>query len=264
MKKVFLSIFLFFSLAVYGQQSAEELNTRSKGLLEEGRFEEAFPLLKKAAEMGNGEAQYNLGYFLQSGVIGGKNVKEALEWYKKSSDNNFNDAHYALMMAYGNGNGVEQNSSTAFSYAMKCAQNNDPTCMWNVVNCYLNGKGTKKDSTAFKEWILRLAKLENPENLLQSGYITGARLELAHFYAKGEHFAKDDYQCYVWYLIYNEGKVDFSVLQQNTIIQEIKELEKRLNETQLQTAPSDAEKLLGRSLTHLPELYKNSLNINQE
>ncbi|MFD2892799.1 tetratricopeptide repeat protein [Flavobacterium chuncheonense] len=240
-------------------QTAEELNQQSKDLLQKGKYQEALPILRKAAELGNGEAQYNLGYFLQNGIIGDKNPIEAINWYKKSSENNFNDGHYAMMMAYGNGNGIEQNSEKAFAYALKCANNDDPTCIWNVVECYVTGNGVQQDIPKLKEWILRLAKLQNPENLTQSGYISSARLELAHFYKEGKYFEKDLYQSYLWYLIYNEYKIDFSILKQDEIIKEIKELEKSLSKTQIEKAKNDSEKLLGRKLNNLSELYKNSL-----
>jgi uncharacterized protein len=255
---LFLTLTVLTVQATYSQ-TVEDLNKQSKELLDSGKYKEAELVLRKAAELGSGEAQYNLGFLVQSGALGDKKPKEAIEWFKKSSDNNFNDGHYALMMAYGNGDGVEQNSDTAFAYAMKCAKNNDPTCMWNVVSCYITGNGVKQNIPKFKEWILRLAKLENPENLAQSGYITSSRLELAHFYKDGKYFDKDLYQSYLWYLIYNELKVDFSILKQQEAIEEIKELEKLLDKSQIQKAPSDAEKLLGRKLKNLSELYKTTL-----
>lgn len=259
MKQISLILLALFSFQISFCQTLEELNNQSKNLLEEGKYNEALPILKKAAELNSGEAQYNLGWLLQSGALGVKYPKEAIEWFKKSSANNFNDGHYALMMAYGNGDGVEQNSEKAFEYAMKCAENDDPTCIWNVVNCYISGNGVKQNIPEFKEWIIRLAKLQNPENLAQSGYITSARLELAHYYRDGKYFDKNIYQSYLWFLIYNEFKIDFSILKQDEGINEIKELEKNLSKEQIEKAPNDAEKLLGRKLYKLSALYKNTL-----
>jgi len=259
MKQTLNSIIFFLIAQISFGQNSEELNRQSKDLLGQGSYKEALPVLKKAAELGNAEAQYNLGYFLQSGTAGEKNEKEAIEWYKKSSNNGFNNGHYAMMMAYGNGEGIEQNSEKAFEYALKCANNDDPTCVWNVVECYVTGKGVQQSISKFKEWIQRLAKLQNPENLTQSGYITSARLELAHFHKDGKYFAKDLYQSYLWYLIYNEYKIDFSILKQNEVIKEIKEIEKSLSKQQIDSASKDAEKLLGRKLYNLSQLYKNSL-----
>ena len=240
-------------------QSADKLNQQSKELVQQGKYNEAFPILKRSAELGNAEAQYNLGYFLQNGAAGVKNEKEAVEWYKKSSDNGFNDGHYAMMMAYGNGQGIEQNSEQAFEYALKCANNNDATCMWNIVTSYLTGNGVKADTSKFKEWIIKLAKLPSPENLALSGNITSARLELANFYRNGKHFKKDNYQSYLWYLIYNESKVDFSILKQEEAIKDIEELEKSLSKKQIEKAPKDAGILLGRKLEKVSDLSKNSL-----
>ncbi|MNK30402.1 putative beta-lactamase HcpC precursor [compost metagenome] len=257
-----LQILFFLSITAcqfaFGQ-NADKLNQQSKELIQQQKFSEAFPILKKSAELGNAEAQYNYGNFLQNGTAGIKNDKEAVDWYKKSSDNGFNDGHYAMMMAYGNGQGIEQSSEKAFEYALKCANNNDATCMWNVVNCYLTGNGVNADISKFKEWILKLAKLPNPENLALSGNITSARLELANYYKAGKYFEKDNYQSYLWYLIYNEYKVDFSILKQEEVITEIKELEKSLSKKQIENAPTDAEKLLGRKLNNIDKLYKNSL-----
>ena len=259
MKQNFLiSISLLIFQLTFGQ-SADELNQQSKELVQKGNYNEAFPILKKSAELGDAEAQYNLGYFLQNGTAGVKNEQEAVEWYKKSSDKGFNDGHYAMMMAYGNGQGVEQNSEKAFEYALKCANNDDSTCMWNVVNCYLTGNGVKTDVSKFKEWIVRLAKLPNPENLALSGNITSARLEIAKFYKTGKYFEQDNYRSYQWYLIYNESKVDFSILKQEEAIKEIKELEEYLSKQQKENASKEAERLLGRKLNKLKELYKNSL-----
>ena len=259
MKKILLLLHIIITFQTAFSQSADELNQESKSLIKQGKYNEAFPILKKSAELGNAEAQYNLGYFLQSGVIGTKNEKEAIDWYQKSSDNGFNDGHYAMMMANGNGEGIEQNSKKAFEYALKCANNDDATCMWNVVNCYLKGNGVKADTLKFKEWIVRLAKLPNPENLSLSGNITSARLEIARFYKNGENFEHDFYQSYLWYLIYNESKVDFSILIQEEVIVEIKGVEKNLTKEQIKSAPKDAEKLLGRKLYNINNLHKNSL-----
>lgn len=259
MKLIPTIILTSFGFLFSFSQTVNELNSQSKLMLEEEKYEEALPVLRKAAELGSGEAQYNLGVFLQNGLAGEQSSEEAVEWYSKSSDNNYNDGHYAMMMAYGNGNGIEQDAEKAFRYALKCANNNDPTCMWNVVNCYITGNGVNQSVPNFKEWFLRLAKLENPQDLAQSGYITSARLQLAHFYRDGQYFEKDVYESYLWYLIYNEFKMDFSIFQQIEVIKEIKELEKNLSKEQKENSKSDAEKILGRKLNNLNDLYKDSL-----
>ena len=261
MKYCVWTFFYILALPLFGQ-NGNELNQQSKELIQQNKFDEALPLLKKAAALGNAEAQYNYGVFLENGIGGLKNEEEAVLWYKKSSDNGFNDGHYAMMMAYGNGIGIEQNLEKAFDYALKCATNDDPTCLWNVVNCYFTGNGVTADLSKFKEWLIRLAKLPNPENLIQSGKITSARLEIATFYRNGEYFEKDDYKSYIWFLIYNEYKEDFSILKQREVIGEIIAIEKNLTSEQIANAPKDAAIILGRELRNLSKLYKTSLDVD--
>ncbi len=259
MKKHILSIFiLFIGMSVYAQ-NAKELSEQAKRFIEMREYDKALPLLKQSAELGNAEAQYNLGYFYQAGVIVDKNQKIANEWYVKSADQGFNDALYQLMMAYGNGIGVEQDANKAFTYALACAENNDGTCMWNVVNCYYSGIGVDKNIDKMFEWAIRLGKLENPENLQKSAYITSMRLQLAKMYLDGKDIKQDYFKSYLWYLIYNEFKVDFSILQQQQEINNIKELESKLSKEQINSGQKEAEKLLGRPLNNINNLYKTDI-----
>jgi TPR repeat protein len=254
-KKFLLFIGMLFMNFVFGQ-NADELNTQSKELLNNRDYEKALPILRKSAELGNAEAQYNLGYFLQNGVGIAKNEKEAFEWYKKSSENGFNDGHYAMMMAYGNGIGTEVDAEKAFEYALKCANNDDATCMWNIVNCYKQGLGVPKNTNKMLQWATKLSLLENPDNLNLSGNITSTRLGLAYMYRDGNSLEKDYYKSYMWFLIYNEFKKDFSITQQNQIIEEIKVAETKINKKQLNTAKEDAEKIFGRKLMNFDNLHK--------
>ncbi|ADZ11519.1 hypothetical protein CG08_2063 [Riemerella anatipestifer] len=133
-----------------------------------------------------------------------------------------------MMMAYSDGKGVEPNYDKAFEYAMKCAKNDDATCMFNVVTAYKDGIGTPKNKQKMLEWAMKLAKLKNPENLNLSGRITSARLNLAYMFRDGIDVEKDIFKSYIWFLIYNENKRDFSVFQQDDVVKEIQEIEKNL------------------------------------
>ncbi len=259
MKQQLTILFLILvGLTTYGQ-NADELNQQSKKLIETQQFDQAISLLKQSAELGNSEAQYNIGYCYLAGVGVERNHKKAIEWFLKSAEQGFNDALYQMMMAYGNGEGVEKDFEKAFSYALKCAENNDGTCMWNVANCYHQGMGVEKSIDKMLEWIIRLGKLENPKNLPKSGYITSARLQLAYMYKSGEEIKQDYFQSYLWFLIYNEFKVDFSVFQQDEIIKEIQDLETKLTEEQKTNGQNEAEKLLGRPLKNIKNLYKTDI-----
>ncbi|MHC5310382.1 tetratricopeptide repeat protein [Myroides sp. LJL116] len=239
-------------------QTTEELNQQSKDLMEQGKYSQAFPLVKKAAELGNAEAQFNYATFLQEGNPSVYSEQEIIKWFLKSSDNGFNDAHYAMLVAYQDGYGVNQSAEKAFEYALKGANNDDVRCMNYVVQCYLNGEGVSQNEQEFKKWLVKLAKLQPTENPTKSGAITSARLDLAQYHNSGNYFEKDKYQSYIWYLIYNESKDHYSKERQQKIIKEIKQVQESLTTTQIKQAPVDAAQLMGRDLHNVEKLFQTS------
>jgi TPR repeat protein len=252
---IFLTLICFTAFG----QNASELNEQSKKLIETQEFDKAVPILKQASELGNAESQYNLGYCYQAGVGVEQNSEKAIEWYSKSAEQGWNDGLYAMMMAYGSGNGVQQDFNKAFSFALKCAENGDGTCMFNVINCYKEGMGTDKDIDKMLKWAIRLGKLQNPENLQKSGYITSSRLNLAYMYRDGTDIEQNNFISFQWFLIFNEFKRDFSYIQQGQIVKEIQELENQLTTEQKANGQKEAEKILGRPLKNIENLYKAEL-----
>lgn len=247
-----LTIYVAFS---YGQ-TASELNEQSKEFLKAQNFEKSYPLIKKSAELGNAEAQYNLGVSLEYGYGVEKNESQAFDWYLKSAKQGWNDGLYKMMMAHATGKNAELNYEKAFQYALECSENDDPTCILNVVSCYKDGMGTEKNIEKMLEWAIRLGKLENPENLARSGKITSARLNLAYMYRDGTDVKKDLAKSYAWFLIFNEFKKDFSYFQQQSIVKEIQELEDDLSSDEKANGKDNAEKILGRKLKNTDNLYK--------
>ena len=75
-------------------------------------------------------------------------------------------------------------------------------------------------------------------------------------YRDGDDLRVDLYKSYLWFLIYNEFKRDFSYFQQGQIVEEIRAAETKLTKKQLETAQHDADNLLGRKLVNTANLYK--------
>jgi hypothetical protein len=116
--------------------------------------------------------------------------------------------------------------------------------------------GVRKDTEKMLSWATKLSLLENPDNLNLSKNITSTRLALAYMYRDGDSLEKNFYKSYLWFIIYNEFKKDFSVVQQNQIIEEIKIVESKLTKEQKNNAKKDAEKIFGRNLTNFENLQK--------
>ncbi len=237
-------------------ETPDDLNKKSQEYILKKDFKNALPLLKKAANLGNPEAQYNYGVFYQQGIEVPQDDRLANQWFIKSAEQGWKDAQFKIAYSYGTGRGVPQDFQKAFFWSLKCAEQNDPECMFNVVGAYQDGKGIDKNIDKMLAWATKLALLENPEDLLLSGQITSARANLAYMYRDGKNVPQDKIKSYAWFLIYNESKIDFSIVDQQKNIEAIKKLEEGLTETDKAKSKTEAEKLLGKKLKNLNNLHK--------
>jgi TPR repeat protein len=259
MPKFILTVLITLTVTFSFGQTAEEINQKSKDFLNKQDFKSAIPLLKQAAEKGSAEAQYNFGVSYQQGIEVQKNDSIANNWFLKSAKQGWKDAQFKIAYSYAKGRGEVKDDKKAFYWSIKCAEQQDPECMGNVVNCYLEGYGIAKNIDSMLVWATRLALLHNPEDLSISGLITSARVNLALMYSEGQTLPKDPEKSYMWFIIYNENKNDFSVLVQQQNIEKIKAIENKLTAADKTKAISEAEKLLNRKLLNFNNLYKQDL-----
>lgn len=253
-----ITIFILTSLICFGQ-TVNELNQQSKEFLTKKNYKNAVPLLKKAAELGHPEAQYNYGYCFQEGIEVAKNDSIANIWLIKSAKQGWLNAQFKIAYSFAVGRGCIKDLSKAFYWSVKCGEQNDPECMFNVVNCFKEGIGTEKNNDSMLVWAIRLASLPEIDDLSLSGKITSARANLAKMYCEGKNVKKDLIKSYMWFLIYNESKRDFSILVQQKNIEAIKVLENNLTQTEKDTAKQLAEKQIGRKLINFENLFKQDM-----
>lgn len=251
----FVVLILFASTAC--SQTVNELNEKANTLIRQQDFTNAVPVLKQASNLGSAESQYNLAICLFEGLGTPKDEKQADEWLLKSAQQNYVNAQFKLAYSYANGRGVEKDLSKAFSWFLKAAENGDDEAQFIVAGMYKSGEGTEKNLEKMLYWAKTLAKQKNPQDLSKSGRITSARYNLALIYLKGEETLKSDLvESYKWFLITNESKRDFSVLVQQQIIQQVRELQAKLSKKEQDEAKRRAEEFLGRALSNFANLLK--------
>ena len=73
-------------------------------------------MVRKAAEQGLAEAQYNLGVMYQHGGGVDVNYKKAIEWFEKAAEQGVADAQYNLGVMYYDGLGVDVNYKKAIEW----------------------------------------------------------------------------------------------------------------------------------------------------
>lgn len=259
MRICYLLLLLVCVATMCKAQTAAQLNDQSKTLLAKGDMKAALPILKKAAELGSAEAQYNYGICFQQGIGETQSEATAHKWFLKSAAQGSKDAQFKVAYSYTTGRGVAQDYGKAFQWSLKCAEQSDTDCMFNVISCYTRGVGTAKNTDSMLVWAVRLAKLPNPENLKQSGNITNARANLALLYREDKELKQDLVKSYAWYLAYNENKHDSSVLMQAEYIKGVEALERELTNGQRQLAQAEIERVLGRPLRNLKNLHNEEM-----
>jgi len=141
-----------------------------------------------------------------------------------------------------------------FNKTLVCAKKNDPKCMFDIVSCYMKGYGVEKNVTKMHEWAIKLGSLKNPSDILMSGKITSARAQLARIYRDGIDTSVDLIKSYAWFLIYNEYKRDFSFVNQQTLLKEIRELNEQLSLEDKKKGKRMAEKIINRPLLNINKL----------
>lgn len=106
-------------------QQADSLNAAAKVLLERGEYAAAVPALRKAAEAGQPEAQYNLGVSLMDGVGTAAGPVEANRWLQSAAEQDWVDVQFKLAYSYALGRGVELDMNEAFRWFERAAENGD-------------------------------------------------------------------------------------------------------------------------------------------
>lgn len=100
--------------------------------------------LLEAVKANNDDACYQLALYYKGG--NDKNFSESFKWYQKAADLGNVDALYDIGYCYESGTGVEKNLEKAFEYYMKGAQKKHAYSQYKVGMCFLHGIGTEKNT----------------------------------------------------------------------------------------------------------------------
>jgi len=166
--------------------------------------QEAEWAIRKAAEQGHSEAQFNLGVMYANGRGVSKSGYQAVEWYRKAAEQGLSEAQFNLGVMYAIGRGVPKDDLQAASWHRKAAENGhaqaiacyrmvaengDCDAQLNIGLMYKNGRGVAKDDAQAVEWFRKAAEQGHSE----------AQFNLGVMYANGLGVAKDDVQAVAWY-----------------------------------------------------------------
>ena len=107
---------------------------------------------RKAAEMGNPEAQCELGFWYCNGENGlEKNIAVSNEWFRKAAEQGYDEAQFQMGLKYEYGNGVKKDMKEAVKWYRRAATQNNIRAIYQLGCCYFYGNGIRMDNEmAFK------------------------------------------------------------------------------------------------------------------
>ncbi len=91
----------------------------------QGDYEAALQEWRPLAELGDAEAQYNLGVLYDEGACLKQDLGIAAEWYHKAAEQGFVDAQANLGMMYYHGQGVDRDHGKAAHWLERAASSGD-------------------------------------------------------------------------------------------------------------------------------------------
>ena len=137
---------------------------------------------RQAAEQGDAEAQYALGFMYATGEGVSKDEPEAVRWYRLAADQGYASAQYFLGVMYADGRGVSKDEAEAVRWYRLAADQGYASAQYFLGIMYADGRGVLKDEAEAVRWY-RLAA--------DQGY-ANAQLVLGIVYADGRGVSKDD------------------------------------------------------------------------
>lgn len=171
----------------------------------------AFADLKKEADEGDAEAQYNLAnYYLSFEKDKLKGISKAFTWYKKASQNGSKEAQYNLACLYIDGIDIdldedeEEKDEQGFLWFKKSAEQGFIKSKFCLALCYEHGIGVEVDKQKSFEII---KSLENEKNNYPIQYCLGV------YYENGIGVEQDKKKAFEYYKTCANGGYDIAQLR---------------------------------------------------
>lgn len=105
-----------------------------------GENDSAIAYLRKSAEQGNAEGQYNLSVMYSSGDAVPKNIPESMKWLQLAAEQGNSKAVNAMAQHYISGEAANQDSAEALSWIKRAADINHIPAINALAVAYRNGR----------------------------------------------------------------------------------------------------------------------------
>jgi tetratricopeptide (TPR) repeat protein len=150
---VLLALFFFLpplSVLADDEKSAQEELQQSLEYFQVQKYQDARKWALYAANKGNDQAQYLMGYMDANALGGYGDAEGAFSWYLKSARQGNKNAQYQLGECYLNGNGIPKDPKSAVAWFEKAASQKHALAEFELGRCYEMGLGTRQNIHAAK------------------------------------------------------------------------------------------------------------------
>lgn len=144
---------------------------------------------RRAAELGHGPAQYNLGSLYEEGRGVAQDYAEAARWYQKATGQGIPQAQYALGVLYEIGRGVPRDSGKARALYRLASSRIDLRTVIAIGYLYETGRGFARNDNKAVKLYLKAARLGH----------SIAQNSLGVMYSSGRGVQKDDAEAVKWW-----------------------------------------------------------------
>ena len=156
-----------------------EMNSLGCRYKEKGDLERAASWFRKAADLGDSLAQYNLGVCYSNGQGVEKDETRAFFWFQKAAEQGLAGAQFNLGVYYDKGKGVEKDEAKAVSWYRKAAEQGHAGAQFNLGVSFLEGSGTKQSLSSAVTWLEKAAGSDDKDTAKKAGTaLERARKEL--------------------------------------------------------------------------------------
>ena len=114
--------------------------------------------IRRAAEQGDADAQFNLGHMYHNGNGVPQDHTEAIRWYRQAAEQGKAMAQNNLGRMYYNGEGVSQDDSEAVRWYRRAAEQGDAIAQVNLGDMYDAGWGVPQDDRQASQWYRRASE----------------------------------------------------------------------------------------------------------
>lgn len=127
----------------------------------EAKSDEALPVCRRAALLGNAEAQSHIGRAYESGAGVRRNIGEATAWFRKAAAQGHSWSQNHLGWMYAGGEGVARDDQQAVRWFRMAAERGNAEAQYNLGFMYQRGRGVPRSTTQAAEWYRRAAAQGN-------------------------------------------------------------------------------------------------------